>query len=52
MQVGGGQFRKRISVLPPGAKTLVMPQLSYMSDQILRTKNEKTKFSGPNLVFL
>ena len=28
-----------------------MPQFSYMPDQILGKKNEKTQFSGQNLTF-
>ena len=34
MQIRGGQFRKRISTPTPGTKVLVMPQFSYMPDQI------------------
>ena len=44
MQIGGGQFRKRIQPLPPGTKILVMPRLSYMAEG----KNEKTQFLGQN----
>ena len=40
MQIGGGGFQKAYQPLPPGTKILVMPQFSYMSDQILG-KNEK-----------
>ena len=34
MQIGGGEFRKRISApnRSPGTKILVMPQFSYMPD--------------------
>ena len=52
MGIGGGQFRKRILVPTPGTKILVMPQLSYMPDQILGEKNGKTQSSGKNLTFL
>ena len=45
MQIGGDQFRKRISALPPGTKILVIPQSSYMPDQILG-KNEKLNFQA------
>ena len=43
---GGGQFRKRILSLPPGTKILVMPQLSYMPDQILGKKLKKLNFQA------
>ena len=41
MQIWGGQFGKKISAPTPGTKILVMPQFSYMPDQILgkRWKN-------------
>ena len=39
-KLGGGQFRKRISVRIPGTKILVMPPLIYMPEEILG-KNEK-----------
>ena len=47
MQIG--RAKKNISPLPPGTKILMMLQLSYMPDQILRKKlkkpsNFKTKF--------
>ena len=41
MQIGGGQFQKKITVPTPGTKILVMPEFSYMPDQILANKNEK-----------
>ena len=47
MQIGGGQFRKRISALPHGTKIFVMPQFSYMPEQILGEKNEKTQIFRP-----
>ena len=31
---GGGEFRKRISALPPDTKIFVMPQFFYMPHQI------------------
>ena len=50
MQIGSGQFRKRISAPTTGTKILVMLQVSYMQDQILG-KNEKIQFSAQNLTF-
>ena len=47
MQIGGREFRKSISAPTPGTKSLVMPQFSYMPDQILG----KMK-TGKNLTFL
>ena len=46
MQIGGGQFRKKIS-----ASTPLVPK-SYMLDQIFGEKNEQTQFLGQNLTFL
>ena len=34
MQMKGGEFRKNISAPTPDAKILVMPQFSYMPDQL------------------
>ena len=45
-------FEKQYQSLPPGTKILVMPQFSYMPDQILWGKNEKTQFSDKTLTFL
>ena len=45
-------FEREYQPLPSGTKILVMPQFSYMPDQILGKKNEKTQFSGQNLTFL
>ena len=38
MQIGGGQFRNRISAPTPDTKILVMPQFVYMPHQILGKK--------------
>ena len=38
-------FERKHQSLPPGTKTLVMPQLSYMPDQILG-KNKKLNFQA------
>ena len=45
-------FEGEYQPLPPGTKILLMPQFSYMPDQILGKKNEKTQFSGQNLAFI
>ena len=37
-------FEREYQPLPPGCKILVMPQFSYMLDQILGKKNEKLNF--------
>ena len=34
----GGQFQKRTVTSTPGIKILVVPQFSYLPDQILRKK--------------
>ena len=52
MQIGGDEFRNRISAPIPGTKILVIPQFSYMPDQISGKKILKTRFSGQNLTFL
>ena len=36
--------KENISPYPPGTKILVMPQFSYVPDQILGKKNEKNNF--------
>ena len=43
MQIEGWSMLKRISVPTPGTKILVMPQLSYISDQILGKLNFQAK---------
>ena len=45
-------FEREYQPLLPGTKIFVMPQFSYMQDQILGKKKEKTQFSGQNLTFL
>ena len=52
MQIG--RVKKNLSLLPPGTKILMMPQLSYMPDQILRKKWKKKppQISRQNLTFL
>ena len=50
--LGVMNFEREYQPLSPGTKILVMSQFSYMSDQILGKKREKTQFSGQNLTFL
>ena len=45
-------FEREYQPLPPGIKILVIPQFSYMPDQILGEKSEKTQFSSQILTFL
>ena len=45
---GAVNFERAYQLLPPGTKILVMPQFSYMPDQILGKKKNK----GQNLTFL
>ena len=45
-------FEREYQPLPLGTKILVMPQFSFMHDQILEEKMKKTQFSGQNLTFL
>ena len=40
-------FEREYQPLPPGTTILVMPQFSYMPDQILGKKKEKTQFFRP-----
>ena len=51
MQIGVVNFKREYQPLPIGTKILVMPQLSYMPDQILG-KKWKAQFSGQNLTFM
>ena len=37
-------FEREYQLLPPGTKILVMPQFSYMADQILGKKMKKLNF--------
>ena len=47
-----GFFEGEYQSLPSSTKILLMPQFSYMPDQILRKQNGKTQFSSQNLTFL
>ena len=53
MQIGGGQFRKRISAptLPLVPKSLRCLNFPTFQIKFLGKKNEKTQFSGQNLTF-
>ena len=46
MQIGGGvvNFERAYQPLPTGTKILVMPQFSYIPDQILRKNEKGSKF--------
>ena len=44
MQIEVVNFERAYQPLPPGTKILVMPQFSYMQDQILRKNEKKPKF--------
>ena len=50
--LGVVNFEREYQPLPPGTKIRVIPQFSYMSDQILGKKEKKTQFSGQNLTFI
>ena len=51
MQIGDGQFRKRISVPTPWYQNPCDASMFPHARPNFRKKNEKTQFSGQNLTF-